>query len=45
MNASNEILMAKSNHIFAWPFEFKVEEKNVENFAEPFEKEAGYGKK
>ena len=38
MQATHKVLMAKSNHIFAWPFEFKAGDQTVEQFAAPFEK-------
>lgn len=38
MRAADDILMAKSNHIFAWPFRYTVEDKSIEDFASPFEK-------
>lgn len=39
MNATHDVLMAKSNHIFAWPFKFKVQEKAIEKFTGPFEEQ------
>ena len=38
MRAADDILMAKSNHIFAWPFRYTVEDKSIEDFAIQFEK-------
>lgn len=36
MKATDAVLISKCNHIFAWPFEFKWQERNVEEYAGPF---------
>lgn len=38
MKSTEPILLAKCNHIFAWPFEYQWPKDDVENYAEPFKK-------
>ena len=38
MKSTEPVLLAKCNHIFAWPFEYQWPKDDVENYAEPFKK-------